>query len=155
MAASGGLCVSHSYVQNIVHLVFSTKERRKLIPAEFQPDLWAYVAGICKRNELFVHAVGGLDDHIHSLVQIPPSITIAKAVLAIKSNSSRWVREQIRGFEWQEGYGAFSVSASNVPTVEQYIRSQAAHHRKMTFEEEFTALLKKHRVEFDARYVFG
>ena len=147
--------MSHSYVQNIVHLVFSTKERRKLIPAEFQPDLWAYVAGICKKNEIFVHAVGGMDDHIHSLIQIPSTLALARAVLAIKSNSSRWAHEGGQKVEWQEGYGAFSVSASNVSTVEQYIRNQAAHHRKMSFEEEFAALLKKHGVEFDARYVFG
>jgi putative transposase len=142
-------------VQTIIHLIFSTKERRKLISAELQPALWAYVAGICKKSETFVHAVGGMEDHIHSLIQIPTTIALAKVVLTIKSNSSRWARERTRGFEWQEGYVAFSVSASNISTVEQYIRNQAAHHRKMSFEEEFAALLKKHGVEFDARYVFG
>ena len=147
--------MSHSYTQNVVHLVFSTKERRRLIPAEFQPALWAYVAGICKKNEIFVHAVGGMDDHIHSLIQIPATMAMAKAVLTIKSNSSRWAREQSQRFEWQEGYGAFSVSASNISTVQRYIQNQPAHHRKMSFEEEFVALLKKCGVEFDARYVFG
>ena len=147
--------MSHSYAQNIVHLVFSTKERRKLIPPEFQPALWAYVAGICKKNEVFVHAVGGMDDHIHSLIQVPAKLALAKAVLTIKSNSSRWMHEGGHKMEWQAGYAAFSVSASNVATVEQYIRNQAAHHRKMNFEEEFVALLKKHGVEFDASYVFG
>jgi len=147
--------VSHSYVQNNVHLVFSTKERRKLIPAEFQPALWAYVAGICKKSEIFVHAVGGMDDHIHSLIQIPSTLALAKAVLTIKSNSSRWTHERGQRVEWQEGYGAFSVSASNLPVVVRYICNQAAHHRKMSFEEEFAALLKKCGLEFDARYVFG
>jgi putative transposase len=136
--------VSHSYVQDIVHLVFSTKERRKLIPAEFQPALWAYVAGICKKNEIFVHAVGGMDDHIHSLIQIPATLALAKAVLVIKSNSSRWTHERGQKVEWQEGYGVFSVSASNLPAVERYIRNQAAHHRGMNFEEEFVALLNRH-----------
>jgi REP element-mobilizing transposase RayT len=147
--------MSHSYAQNIIHLVFSTKERRKLISAEFQPALWAYVAGVCKKNEIFVYAVGGMDDHIHSLIQIPAPLALAKAVLAIKSNSSRWTHERGQKVEWQEGYGAFSVSASNVSTVERYIRNQAAHHRKMSFEEEFVALLRKHGVEFDAKFVFG
>jgi REP element-mobilizing transposase RayT len=147
--------VSHSYVQNIVHLVFSTKERRKLIPAEFQAALWAYVAGVCKKNDIFVYVVGGIDNHIHSLIQIPSTMTLAKTVLRIKSNSSRWAGERGQRVEWQEGYGAFSVSASNLPVVERYIRNQAAHHRKMSFEEEFAALLKKHGVEFDERYVLG
>ena len=147
--------MSHSYVQNIVHLVFSTKDRRKLIPSEFQPELWAYVAVICKKNEIFVHAVGGMDDHIHSLIQVPATLALAKAVLMIKSNSSRWAHERGQKMEWQEGYGAFSVSASNVSSVERYIRNQAAHHRKMSFEEEFVVLLKKHGVEFDPKYIFG
>jgi REP element-mobilizing transposase RayT len=147
--------MSHSCAQNIIHLVFSTKERRKLISAEFQPALWAYVAGVCKKNEIFVYAVGGMDDHIHSLIQIPAPLALAKAVLAIKSNSSRWTHERGQKVEWQEGYGAFSVSASNVSTVERYIRNQAAHHRKMSFEEEFVALLRKHGVEFDTKFVFG
>jgi putative transposase len=147
--------VSHSYVQNIVHVVFSTKERRNLIPAEFQPALWAYVAGICKKNAIFVYAVGGLDDHIHSLIQLPATMALAKVILTIKSNSSRWTHERGQQVEWQEGYGAFSVSTSKVSTVERYIRNQAAHHRKMSFEQEFVALLKKHGAKFDAKYVFG
>src|SRR5216684_3061084 len=153
LTAWANLC--RTYVQNIVHLVFSTEERRKLIPAEFQSALWAYVAGVCKKNEIFVHAVGGMDDHDHSLVQIPATLALARAVLTIKSNSSRWTHERGQKVEWQEGYGAFSVSASNVSTVERYIRNQAAHHRRMSFEEEFVALLKRHGVEFDAKYMFG
>jgi REP element-mobilizing transposase RayT len=85
--------MSHTYAQDVVHIVFSTKERRKGIPEELQPRLWAHVAGICKHAGISVHAVGGTEDHLHLLVQIPPSLAVAKAVLTVKSNSSRWAKE--------------------------------------------------------------
>jgi putative transposase len=147
--------MSHTYVQNVIHVVFSTKHRSKSISKEFQPRMWAYVAGICKNHGIFVHAVGGMDDHIHLLVQIPPPLSLAKAVLAIKSNSSRWANEQGNKFAWQEGYAAFSVSSSRVPAVVRYIQTQESHHKKMTFDAELLALLKKHGVEFDPNFVFG
>jgi len=96
-----------------------------------------------------------LDDHIHLLIQIPPAIALAKAVMGIKANSSRWAREESHDLEWQRGYGAFSVSASLVPAVLKYVRTQDAHHKKMSFEEEFLGLLKKHGIEYDLKFVFG
>ena len=147
--------MSHTYAQNIVHVVFSTKERRKLISAEFQLRLWAYATGICKNLGIFTHGIGGMDDHIHLLIQIPPAMALAKAVMAIKANSSRWAREATQELEWQRGYGAFSVSASLVPAVVKYIRNQDVHHKKRSFEEEFVALLKKHGVAFDPKFVLG
>ncbi len=147
--------MSHTYVQTVIHIVFSTKYRSKSISKEFQPRMWAYVAGICKNHEIFVHAIGGMDDHIHLLIQIPASLSLAKAVLTIKSNSSRWANEQGNKFAWQEGYAAFSVSSSRVPEVVRYIQNQESHHRKMPFDEELVALLKKHGVEFDPKFVFG
>src|SRR2546425_638985 len=84
--------MSHTYAQNVIHVVFSTKERRKTIPVEFQPKMWAYSAGICKKQGIFVHAIGGMEDHVHFLIQVPPTMALAKAVLAIKSNSSRCKR---------------------------------------------------------------
>jgi len=147
--------MSHTYAQNVVHIVFSTKDRRPTISKEFQARTWSYIGGICKKLEIFVHAIGGADDHIHLLIQVPPPLSLAKAVLAIKSNSSRWANQQSNGFTWQEGYAAFSVSASRIPAVIRYIRTQEAHHRRMNFEAEFVALLKKHGVEFDPRFVFG
>jgi len=147
--------MSHTYAQNVIHVIFSTKDRRKTIPAEFQPKLWAYSAGICKNQGIFVHAIGGIEDHVHFLIQLPPVMALAKALLAIKSNSSRWANEGGHKLTWQQGYAAFSVSASNAPAVVRYIQNQEAHHRKMSFEEEFLALLRKHRVEFDPQFVFG
>jgi putative transposase len=144
--------MAHTYVQNLVHVVFSTKERRKLIPQESQPSLWGYMAGVCKRERIFVHEIGGMDDHAHMLIQLPPTLSLSDAVLEIKTSSSRWMGDK---FWWQRGFGAFSVSASNADAVIRYIRTQEAHHKKMSFDEEFIALLKRHGVEFDPRYVFG
>jgi len=145
----------HTYAQNAIHVVFSTKDRAKLLPKDFQPRLWSYAAGICKKEGIFVHAIGGTDDHVHLLIQIPPSLALAKAVSTVKSNSSRWATEEGFPFAWQQGYAAFSVSASNLPAVVRYIQNQEAHHKKMTFETEFLALLKKHGVDYDPKFVFG
>jgi putative transposase len=147
--------MSHTYAQNTLHVVFSTKERRRTISPELQPRLHSYVAGICKKCGMIVHAVNGMEEHIHLLIQLPPTLSLSDGVLAIKSNSSRWAREQGQKFAWQEGYAAFSVSASNMPAVIRYIQNQKAHHKKMTFDVEFLALLKKHRIEFDPKYVLG
>ena len=147
--------MSHTYAQNTVHLVFSTKNREKSMPPDFQPRLWAYVAGICKREGIFAHRIGGVADHIHLLIQIPPSLALAKAVNTVKANSSRWAHEQGHRFSWQQGYAAFSVSASLIPTVGRYVQDQATHHKKMTFETEFQTLLKRHGIEFDANHVMG
>ena len=146
--------MSHSYAQNHIHLVFSTKNRLKLISKDLQPRLWAYVAGICKHQNMLAFAVGGIEDHIHVLFRLPPTITLVRAVTLIKSNSSKWIREQRIKFAWQEGYGAFSVSSSNVSTVIKYIDNQQAHHRKFTFEQEFIAMLQKHGIPYDPEHVF-
>ncbi|MBZ5531846.1 MAG: IS200/IS605 family transposase [Acidobacteriia bacterium] len=147
--------MSHTYSQNHLHVVFSTKERRKIIAEQMQPKLWSYMGGIGRNHGFLVLANGGIEDHVHLLIQVPPALALAKAVSLLKSNSSKWMNEHGIKFAWQEGYGAFSVSESNLAAVERYIRNQPKHHRKMTFEQEFIALLKKHRIEFDPKYVFG
>ena len=147
--------VSHTYAQNVVHVVFSTRDRKKVIDREFRPRLWAYIGGICANLGAYLHSVGGTEDHVHLLIQVPPVLALSKAVATIKANSSRWAGEQGHKFAWQQGYGAFGVSASVVPVVVRYIQNQEGHHKKMDFEAEFVALLKKHGVEFDSRYVFG
>jgi REP element-mobilizing transposase RayT len=155
MASAGGATeVSHSYAQNHIHLVFSTKDRLKLIPPAMQPRLWAYIAGICKHHGMLAFAVGGMADHAHVLFRLPPTITLAKAVSTIKANSSSWMSEQGKPFKWQKGYAGLSVSSSNVAAVIRYIDNQEAHHRKRGFEQEFITLLKKHGIAFDPKHVF-
>jgi putative transposase len=147
--------MSHSYVQNHLHVVFSTKEREKIISKEMQPKLWSYVAGIARHHGFLVIANGGMEDHVHFLIQVPPVLTLSKAVGLLKANSSKWMGEHRIRFAWQEGYGAFSVSASKIAQVIRYINKQERHHRKTTFEDEFIVLLKRHGIEFDPKHVFG
>jgi putative transposase len=147
--------VGHAYFRNHVHLIFGTKDRRKAIPQQLQPRLWAYLAGICKHHKIIVIEVGGTHDHVHILLDLPPTLALAKAVLLLKANSSKWAGERVKGFSWQEGYGAFSVSSSGLDQVIRYIRNQEAHHRRRTFEEEFREILRRHGVQYDPKYVFG
>ena len=147
--------MSHTYFQNVMHVFFSTKDRRKMIPEDMRERLWSYTAGICRRQKIFVHAIGGMEDHIHLLLQFPATIAIADGVKKIKANSSGWMSDHIGKFAWQEGYGAFSVSKPNIAAVLRYVQNQEKHHRRMTFEDEFIALLERHGIEYDPRYIFG
>ena len=139
--------MSHAFVKNHIHLVFGTKNRTTMIPRDVQANLWSYLAGICRNQEMAAIAINGMEDHAHLLFHLPPIMSLAKAVQLLKANSSKWMNEHGRRFAWQEGYSAFSVSISNTATVAKYIRNQEQHHRKMTFEQEYRALLQKHGVE--------
>ncbi len=148
--------MSHTYVSELVHCVFSTKERRNLIPADIQPALCAFLGGIARKNGFKALMVGGTENHVHILLSLPASMPLAKAMQLIKGASSHWMNEKhTQGFTWQEGYGAFTVGISQKDDTIAYIRSQGEHHRKRSFEEEFVAFLKKHDVEYDPQYVFG
>ena len=147
--------MAHTFSRNHIHLVFSTKDRRNTIAKESQPQLWAYLAGICQNYEMIALAIGGTENHVHILFHLPPKLALAKAVALLKANPSKWLGEQEIKFSWQEGYGAFSVSSSNLDQVTRYIQNQEAHHRKASFEDEFRALLRKHGVEYEAKFVFG
>jgi putative transposase len=147
--------MSHSFSKNHVHVVFSTKDRRRTISESMQPEMWAYLSGVCRNEKMVSVAVGGIADHVHLLFHLPPTVSLAKAISVLKANSSRWMNERGIKFAWQEGYGAFSVSASNLTAVSRYIRDQKKHHRKFSFEDEFLTLLRKHKVDFDPESVFG
>ena len=115
-----------SYVANRVHCVFSTKERKKLIPPEMQLRLWSFMAGIARQNGVTPLAIGGFDEHAHVLIAIPPTMTLAKAMQLIKAGSSKWCNQNLGNgrFEWQSGYSAVSVSTSLLDKTETYIRNQ-------------------------------
>jgi len=148
--------VSHTYISELVHCVFSTKNRRNLIPPEIQSDLWAFLGGIARKNGLKALVVGGTENHVHVLLSLTATMPLAKAVQLIKGASSHWMNvNHTKDFAWQEGYGAFTVGISQKADTVAYIRSQADHHRKRSFEEEFVAFLKKHDVDYDPQYVFG
>jgi putative transposase len=143
-----------SLINNNLHIVYSTRERQRAISPEVQPKLWGYMAGIAKNLGGNPIAIGGMDDHVHLLAELRATIDIAKAVNAFKVNSSRWMKQHEPKFAWQRGYAAFSVSASNVRAVKQYVLTQRDHHKRRDFKAEYIALLKKHNVKYDERYVF-
>ena len=150
--------MSHSYSSNRVHLIFSTKEREKCLPDQLQPKLWAYMAGIARNHGFEALKIGGVQDHVHALLLLPPSMALSKAVQFIKGASSKWLNETHatgRAFAWQEGYGAFSVSASHTNEVVNYILNQRAHHAKRTYSEESLEFLKRYGIEYDPQHVLG
>jgi REP element-mobilizing transposase RayT len=147
--------MSHTYCCSLCHRVFSTKDRRETISADVQPRLWAYMGGIAREHGMKALVIGGTDDHAHLLLSLPSSLPIANAMREIKSGSSLWMKENRRDFEWQEGYGAFSIGQAQVPTTIAYIMGQAEHHKKRDFQAEFIAFLMRHGIEYDPRYVWG
>ena len=150
--------MAHSFICCNVHYIFSTKDRRRIVTPELAQRLWPYMGGIAREHEMKALAVGGMEDHIHVLVTLPSTLPVAKAVQLIKGGSSKWVSDTFaehRKFEWQEGYAAFSVSASRIPETVEYIATQQKHHRKRTFEEEYIEFLDRHGIEYDGRYLWG
>jgi len=142
-----------------IHLVFSTKERRAFLQDEkVRNALHAYLGGISKQLECPPLRIGGVEDHVHILARLGRTITQAEWVKELKRVSSLWLKEQqgreYADFQWQGGYAGFSVSQSNLARVTEYIARQEEHHRKVTFQDELRALLRKHEIEFDERYVW-
>ncbi len=150
-------CYGMSYVSSYYHCVFSTKERRPLIQPALQERLWPFLGGIARHNQMKAIEIGGISDHVHMLLSLPPTLSIAKALQLIKGGSSKWLHDtfpQYGVFAWQNKYAGFSVSMSQLDRTINYIRNQPEHHRKMSFQEEFLALLKKHRIAYDERYLW-
>ena len=138
------------------HVVFSTKNREPFIASSWRERLHRYLGGIVRNLDAIPEAVGGVADHVHLLMGLRATTCLADVVRDLKSVSSRWVHEEIDqpGFAWQEGYGAFTVSASQRGAVREYISRQEEHHRKRTFQEEYLDFLKRSGVEFDERFLW-
>ncbi len=147
--------MSHTYTNLLTHFVFRTKDSMNLITKEIKSELYAYMGGLTKELKGKPLAINGMPDHVHLLVSLPPTISTSDAMQFIKANSSKWVSEKFgKPFAWQIGYGAFSVSRSNVDAVVKYIQNQEEHHQKYDFREEFLKLLKSHEVDFDEKYLW-
>ena len=146
-----------SLVTNLLHLVYSTKHRRRWITAEARDSLYAYQAGIFKQWDSPALVIGGIEDHVHALFSLSKNHALKKIIEEVKKGSSKWIKTQdpkLADFYWQNGYSAFSVSQSNVADVMRYIERQEEHHRKMTFQDELRALFEKHGIVYDERYVW-
>ncbi len=150
--------MSHTYTYLATHIVFSTKDRLPAITSDFKPKLWAYMNGIIANIGGKALAINGMPDHTHLLVLLPPTVALAEVLRTLKANSSKWVHENQREhakFAWQSGYAAFSVSKSGIEDVVRYIETQEEHHRRFSYQDELLALLHKHDVEYDPRYIWS
>jgi REP element-mobilizing transposase RayT len=146
-----------SFICLHAHIVFSTKQRLPLIPPEFRDRLESYIGGIVRNLGSTLVAAGGMPDHMHLLVSLGKQLAISDLVREIKSNSSGWIHETFpdpQSFAWQTGYSAFAVSFSDLERVREYVENQEAHHRTRTFQEDFLALLEKHQIPYDPRYIW-
>lgn len=144
----------HSYSNLLTHIVYSTKNRRPLIDSDLVSRLFPYFGGIVRQLGGTLFTVNGVEDHVHLLAQLPPTIAVADAIGKIKGSSTHWIHESFSDrseFSWQRGYGAFSVSKSNVARLVQYIARQKAHHQKQSFQEEFVELLRRHGFSVDGK----
>ncbi|MEX0612030.1 MAG: IS200/IS605 family transposase [Pirellulales bacterium] len=145
-----------TYTNLLYHIVFSTKQRIPLIINEFQEELYRYIGGIIRAEGGVLLEIGGTTDHVHILAKFKPATSVSEMLAKIKANSSKWVNDhkmKLRKFGWQEGYAAFTVSESQAPAVAVYIRNKDEHHRKQTYQEELLALLQRHGIEYDPRYL--
>jgi len=143
------------------HVVFSTKNREKIIRRDIESRVWAYLGGIARENDFTALCVGGVENHVHLLLSLPPNLAVSKAVQLLKGGSSLWIKDAVSKvpdmgrFAWQDGYAAFSVSQSQLGEVIKYIRMQQEHHRAKTFEEEYRSFLAKHQIAAEEKFMWG
>ncbi|RCK74529.1 MAG: putative transposase [Ignavibacteriae bacterium] len=149
--------MANTYSQINIHCVFAVKGRENILADHFRYDLFRYISGILKNDNVFPLAVGGWKDHVHVFFELKPDLKISDLMRMVKATSSKWINENrfLKGkFNWQEGYGAFSYSRSQRDAVINYIINQEKHHRKKTFREEYLELLRRFEIEYKDEYVF-
>ena len=149
--------MGQSLAQNYLHIIFSVKNRKPLIPESIELDLFRYIGGLCKKLECPPLEVGGYKNHVHILCMLSKKVTLSTLVAKVKSKSSKWIKSKgstYTSFYWQNGYGAFSINSSQVTTIRSYIRNQKEHHQNISFEEEYRNILRVCNVRFDERYVW-
>ncbi len=142
----------------LVHIIFSTKERRPFIIESVRPKLHAYLAGVVRASGSECYRVGGIDDHVHLAVRLKSTATVSGIIEELKTTSSKWIKPLAPGLEtfaWQSGYGAFSVSPRYLKELVTYIDSQEEHHRRVTFQDEFRKFLQEYEVQYEEQYVWG
>ena len=149
--------MSKSYTNLLYHIVFSTKERQPIITADYQSRLYDYIGGVIRGQGGISLGINGMEDYVHVLAKLRPDKALSDVLRDLKSNASAWMRDvfpAIKDFSWQNGYGAFTVSASQVAKVQDYISRQEEHHRKRTFKDEFVRLLRVNGIDYDERYLW-
>ena len=149
--------MSQTLTTLLVHVIFSTKNRARLITPEVEPDLFAVMGGILKDYKSPLLAAGGTSDHVHLLISQSKNIALSMLLQEIKKSSSSWIKsqgEEFQSFHWQDGYAGFSVGRTEVANLKRYIASQKTHHQKQTFQEELIQFLDEYGVEYDERYLW-
>jgi len=150
--------MANTYINILIHTVFSTKNHESWLSSSLRERLYPYMCGIARENGLKLLCIGGTDNHIHILLSLDSTTSIAKAMQFIKGGSSKWIHEtfpELRLFSWQEGYGAFSIGISNVDETKKYIENQEKHHSKESFRDEYLKFLRKNNIDFDEKYLWG
>ncbi len=146
----------HSYISNFTHIVFSTKNRETYLTSVIRERLWKVMGGIMKNNGIDAITIGGYEDHCHALLSLPSTIPVAEAAKKLKGISSKWLSgeyPELKLFEWQKGYAAFSVSTSQLKKVIAYINNQEEHHKKISFRDEYISFLKGNNIPFDEKFI--
>lgn len=148
--------MANTFTQIYIHFVFAVQNRASLIQPEWKDELYKYITGIVQKNGHKLIAINGVANHVHIFTGYKPHQLIPELMQDVKGSSSKWINEKklVKGkFSWQEGYGAFSYSHSQIDQVVRYINNQEKHHKKQTFREEYELLLKKFNVQFDEKYI--